>query len=154
MSMTGEHDTTADVEPVAEAADGSVSDETTAPESVGPESAADPGLQTSALETATLETATLDDEHITRTLDRLSLTQALVDFELANARVLDLTARLVEANERVVRQQADADALRGEIDALRGAAESATARLREVQASRTYRIARRLAAITGAHRKG
>ena len=42
-------------------------------------------------------------EALTRQIDALSLAQALVDFEMANARVLDLTARLVEANERVTR---------------------------------------------------
>jgi hypothetical protein len=42
-------------------------------------------------------------EALTRQIDALSLAQALVDFEMANARVLDLTARLVEANERVAR---------------------------------------------------
>lgn len=77
---------------------------------------------------------------LVRQIDALSLSQALVDFEMANARVLDLTARLVEANERVVRfgrQAADASeaaradramladaqstvaVLTGEIDALR-----------------------------------
>jgi hypothetical protein len=33
-------------------------------------------------------------------LDRVSLTQALRDFEIANARVLDLTQRLVESERR------------------------------------------------------
>jgi chromosome segregation ATPase len=51
-------------------------------------------------------------------IDALSLTQALVDFELANARVLDLTARLVEANERVRRFGREADAARGSVQAV------------------------------------
>lgn len=50
-----------------------------------------------------------------RQIDALSLNQALLDFELANARVLDLTARLVEANIRVMRHQGETDALRAEI---------------------------------------
>ena len=50
-----------------------------------------------------------------RQIDALSLNQALLDFELANARVLDLTARLVEANTRVMRHQGETDALRAEI---------------------------------------
>ena len=33
-------------------------------------------------------------------LDRVSLTQALRDFEIANARVLDLTQRLIESERR------------------------------------------------------
>jgi chromosome segregation ATPase len=51
-------------------------------------------------------------------IDSLSLGQALVDFELANARVLDLTARLVEANERVRRFGREADAARGSVQAV------------------------------------
>jgi chromosome segregation ATPase len=51
-------------------------------------------------------------------IDALSLNQALVDFELANARVLDLTARLVEANERVRRFGREADAARGSVQAV------------------------------------
>lgn len=42
-------------------------------------------------------------------LDDLSLRQALVDFEVANARVLDLTRRLMEA-------QAEITELRSELD--------------------------------------
>jgi chromosome segregation ATPase len=51
-------------------------------------------------------------------IDALSLSQALVDFELANARVLDLTARLVEANERVRRFGREADTARGSVQAV------------------------------------
>ncbi len=51
-------------------------------------------------------------------IDALSLGQALVDFELANARVLDLTARLVEANQRVRRFGREADAARGSVQAV------------------------------------
>jgi chromosome segregation ATPase len=51
-------------------------------------------------------------------IDALSLRQALVDFELANARVLDLTARLVEANERIRRFAREADAARCSVQAV------------------------------------
>lgn len=36
----------------------------------------------------------------TADLDRVNLTQALRDFEIANARVLDLTQRLIESERR------------------------------------------------------
>ncbi len=63
-------------------------------------------------------------EALTRQIDALSLAQALVDFEMANARVLDLTARLVEANERVIRfGRKEADA----VDAMRAAEARAAA---------------------------
>ena len=92
-------------------------------------------------------------EELTRRLDALSLQQALIDFELANARVLDLTARVVEATNRGVRLQAEVDALQdmligahGELTSLRaeavahqGAAEASRARLSEIEGSRTYR---------------
>ena len=42
-------------------------------------------------------------------LDRLSLEQAVRDFEIANARVVDLTQRLISANERIVELQRACD---------------------------------------------
>lgn len=54
-------------------------------------------------------------EFLARQLDEISLGQALVDFELANARVLDLIARLVEANDRARRFAVDVDVIRSEI---------------------------------------
>jgi hypothetical protein len=60
-------------------------------------------------------------------LDRLSLEQALLDVEVANARVIDLTSRLVEANQR-------ATALREELDAARGALVASDA---QIEAKRT-----------------
>jgi hypothetical protein len=57
----------------------------------------------------------------TAAMDRLSLEQALLDVEVANARVLDLTARLVEANQR-------AASLRGELDGFRMAETQAAVR--------------------------
>ena len=42
-------------------------------------------------------------------LDRLSLEQALRDFEIANARVIDLTQRLITANERITELQRACD---------------------------------------------
>jgi predicted nucleic acid-binding Zn-ribbon protein len=40
-------------------------------------------------------------EQLTAEIDRLSLTQALRDFEVANQRVVDLTRRLLEANAQI-----------------------------------------------------
>ena len=42
-----------------------------------------------------------DAESLEREMDRLSLDQALRDFEIANARVIDLTKRLLEANAQI-----------------------------------------------------
>jgi hypothetical protein len=93
----------------------------------------------------------IDADELTRRLDRLNLTQALLDFELANARVLDLTARLVESNKRVLTLQSGADAGQAELDAaclgLDGARVDIAElqrRLAEMEASITYRVARKL----------
>ncbi len=44
-----------------------------------------------------------------RELDRLSLTQALLDFEVANARVTDLTQRLIDASNEIAALRAELD---------------------------------------------
>ena len=71
-------------------------------------------------------------------IDRLSLSQALLDVEIANARVLDLTSRLVESNQR-------ADGLRAEVEALRTTSErvqvQAEADVAAVQAQMTAQLA-------------
>ncbi len=59
-----------------------------------------------------IPTVSTSTEELQQRIDALSLGQALVDFEMANARVLDLTARLVEANERVRRFGRESDAAR------------------------------------------
>lgn len=45
-------------------------------------------------------------------IDRLSLEQSLRDFEVANARVVDLTRRLLEANEQIRILEVKIEALR------------------------------------------
>lgn len=45
-------------------------------------------------------------------LNQISLEQALVDFEIANARVIDLTRRLVEANEELAESKNSLELLR------------------------------------------
>jgi hypothetical protein len=53
-------------------------------------------------------------------LDGISLERALLDFEVANARVIDLTKRLVEATDELVRVRHENELLRREADAARG----------------------------------
>ncbi len=109
---------------------------------------------------------------LTRQIDALSLRQSLLDFEMANARVLDLTARLVEANARVVKLQGEldsfasdarqaTDALEAELAALREsvravdaakvnaekAAALSQAELDALRSSRTFRLARRIGTV-------
>jgi hypothetical protein len=78
-------------------------------------------------------------------IDRLSLEQALRDFEVANARVVDLTQRLISANDRVVDQQRELDQLRVELTELRSVHEA-------MRGSAAFRIANKLWAMRNALR--
>ena len=90
-----------------------------------------------------------DGDDLRRQMDELSLTQALLDFEMANARVLDLTARLVEANGRVLGLQAEADAARRTIDEVRGSLAAKEAELAELKSSRAFKLAERIQTLRG-----
>ena len=78
-----------------------------------------------------------------RELDRLSLTQALRDFEVANARVIDLTQRLIAATTDLV-------ALRQELDALRESHEQLRTAHEQVRRSRAFKLASRIGRIRSA----
>jgi hypothetical protein len=56
--------------------------------------------------------ATATGESFAQRVDRLSLEQALVDFEVANARVLDLTHRLTELNRELLDLRSEHERLR------------------------------------------
>ena len=86
-------------------------------------------------------------EELTRRLDRINLTQALLDFEIANARVLDLTSRVVDSNKRVLKQQAEADASRLALDGARADIAELQRRIVEVEESTTYRAAQKLGSL-------
>lgn len=86
-------------------------------------------------------------EELTRRLDRINLTQALLDFEIANARVLDLTSRVVDSNKRVLKLQAEADASRLALDGARADIAELQRRIVEVEESTTYRAAQKLGSL-------
>jgi hypothetical protein len=76
---------------------------------------------------------------LTAAIDRLSLSQALLDVEIANARVLDLTARLVEANQRADGLRAEVDKVTGESLQVRAQADADIASVRaEMAAHQAY----------------
>lgn len=68
-------------------------------------------------------------------IDAISLEQALMDFEVANARVVDLTRRLTSLNQEFV-------ASRTELETLRLHCRSVEAQLAEVRGSKAWRAAR------------
>ena len=68
-------------------------------------------------------------------LDRLSLAQALLDFEVANARVTDLTQRLMDAADEIA-------ALKGELDRRNADLLEAQKAHREMVESKTWKIAK------------
>jgi predicted nucleic acid-binding Zn-ribbon protein len=83
---------------------------------------------------------------LARDVDRLSLEQALRDFEIANARAIDLTQRLVDLSkevtrlrEQVIDAQMQAAGARAENDALRA---STTFRLVELSSKIRRKLAR------------
>ena len=78
-----------------------------------------------------------------RELDRLSLTQALRDFEVANARVMDLTQRLIAASNDLVAVRQELESLRREHDELRSTHE-------QMRRSRAFKLANRIWAIRNA----
>lgn len=82
-------------------------------------------------------------ETIQLEMDRLSLNQALIDFEIANARVIDLTHRLLEA-------EAVAARLQGELDDLSKAHQEMRKVHELMKSSQAYRTATKIWAIRNA----
>ena len=78
-----------------------------------------------------------------RTVDELSLEQALLDVDVANARVLDLTQRLVELSRHNSQLRTELEHLRLEYAQLRSAHE-------RMKGSQAFRLAERLWAIRNA----
>ena len=77
---------------------------------------------------------------LSRELDRLSLTQALLDFEVANARVTDLTQRLIEASNEIA-------ALRAELDRRTAQLNEVDQAHRRMAESTTWKIAKGIEAV-------
>ncbi len=85
-------------------------------------------------------TSPLASGELEREMDRLSLEQAVRDFEIANARVIDLTQRLISANGRVVELQQD-------LDRHQAALVDVTTRHQAVLNSQAYRLADKLRTV-------
>lgn len=76
-------------------------------------------------------------------LDRLSLTQALVDAEMATARVIDLTERLVDAREQIVNLRSELEHLRIEYTQFRVEED-------QMKSSAAFKLASRIWAVRNA----
>jgi TRAP-type mannitol/chloroaromatic compound transport system substrate-binding protein len=74
-------------------------------------------------------------EELSAQMDAINLEQALIDVEVANARVLDLTARLVESSARVSQLHDELTKLRAESEIVAVAAETQVAELRAEMAA-------------------
>jgi hypothetical protein len=74
---------------------------------------------------------------LAKALDEISLEQALIDVEIANARAMDLTSRLLSARRDLVSAQEQAKFYRDCVVALE-------AELDAIRSSRTYAVARRV----------
>ena len=73
-------------------------------------------------------------------MDGVNLERALIDFEIANARVIDLTARLTEFNRDLLAARSELGLAKLRIAEL----ELQSAELAELKSSRAYRAARAL----------
>ncbi|MGH2687677.1 MAG: hypothetical protein ACRDKW_02560 [Actinomycetota bacterium] len=78
-------------------------------------------------------------------LDRISLGQALLDADIATSRVVDLSRRLVEANDHIARLEAEVAGLHAQHAAVQE-------ELRAIVSTKAFRIADRVWAIRRAVR--
>lgn len=88
------------------------------------------------------------DHHsdVAATMDRISLAQALQDVEIANSRVMDLTQRLIAANNEIV-------VLRRRVDEIQFLHQQLDDEHGRMQGSAAFRIASRIWAIRNAVRR-
>jgi hypothetical protein len=77
-------------------------------------------------------------------LSALSLQQALIDFEVANARVLDLTRRLTTQNVEIVRLSNLVEEMRLQLHSHHQAQIDAVNSLADIRSSRAYQATRML----------
>jgi hypothetical protein len=94
----------------------------------------------------TLQESLMNQDEITEEMDHLSLEQALLDFEVANARVLDLTHRLIELGGVNNGLRAEIEQLRLELSAVRSVHE-------QMKSSAAFRIADKVWTIRNALRR-
>lgn len=87
--------------------------------------------------------ATATPTDLEHELDRLSLAQALRDFDVANARVVDLTQRLIAAGDELAEARRELEELRRQHDELRSTHE-------QMRRSKAFKLANRIWAVRNA----
>jgi chromosome segregation ATPase len=111
----------------------------------GSEEGVAPGVGASRRETST-GTSDRHAAKVAEGLDELSLEQALKDVDLANARVMDLTQRLIAAQRHTRELQMTLDRVQVELSELRAMHD-------EMRNSRAFRTADRYWRVLGAFRQ-
>ena len=106
------------------------------------EGAPDDGAPNSPHEHDASGASPVNDE-IKEEVDRLSLDQALVDVEIANARVIDLTQRLLESRQEIAILQSQVERLQTEFQEL-------NVRHEEMRSSTAFRLATKVWMIRNA----
>jgi hypothetical protein len=96
---------------------------------------------------ATSGVLAVTDSQLESELDRLSLMQAVRDFEIANARVVDLTQRLISANQRIVELQKMNDLSETALVELQSRHAELHGRHAELAGSRAYQLAQKAGAL-------
>lgn len=99
-----------------------------------------PGETAAAPSAITARGSNSDGTTIALEVDGINLERALIDFEIANARVIDVTARLTDLSRDLLATRAELGLARLRIAELEAAAEE----LAVVKSSAAYRAARML----------
>ena len=86
-------------------------------------------------ETTSFQAAPADE--VERELDRLSLEQALLDFDVANSRVNDLTERLIAASRELNETRQELEQAKADLDGLRDTHD-------RMRSSAAFRLANRI----------
>jgi chromosome segregation ATPase len=92
------------------------------------------------MESTARRIAESSDTSLDGQMDSLSLEQALLDFERANARVIDLTQRLLEASDELIELKWKLRSASDEIQAVRDELEAVRYENHMIKSSRAFKL--------------
>jgi len=90
----------------------------------------------------TVDNASTRETLSTEAIDRLNLEQSLIDFEIANARVVDLTGRVTALTSEVLRLRSELSLLQIRAGQAEAEAEAARNHVADIRRSIAFRVAR------------